>query len=408
MFFKYISSFIVIVLGVSVNAQNWEELSSYPGPARHHPINFTLDGKGYLLTGSTSTSGITSDFYEYDPTTDSWTTLPNFPGSARSYAYGAVSDGKAYVGFGLGPGGSYLDDLWEYDPLTENWVELSSCPCTGRVHPTFVIEDQKIFLGLGGDNITGNLKDWWEYDIVSDEWRQLPDLPGLPRHHPFHFAVGGSVYTGLGHGNGPGINIYNDWYRWDLDTESWEQMNDFPDQGRVAGAEFNIGDRGFVLSGDGEDHGALQTGEFWEYNYQTDSWVELPPHPGVSRWAPGAFSIGNVVYFTSGEVRTGNPNAGLQNDLWGFDLDAILSINSANEIYENITLFPNPAHDKLFIKGEHVEHSIYQVFNGAGKLLLEGNYSNSGVDIISLNSGFYFITIQKDGVTLENMKFIKK
>lgn len=406
MVLKYISSFIVIVLGMSVNAQNWEQLSSYPGPARHHPINFTLDGKGYLLTGSTSTSGVTSDFYEYDPTTDSWTTLPNFPGPSRSYAYGAVSEGKVFIGFGLGPGGSYMDDLWEYDPATGDWTELTSCPCSGRVHPTFVIEDQKIFLGLGGNNITGNLKDWWEYDIVLDSWRQLPDLPGLPRHHPFHFAAGGSVYTGLGHGNGPGTNIYNDWYRWDLDTETWEQMNNFPDQGRVAGTEFNIGDRGFVLSGDGEDHGALQTGEFWEYDYQTDSWLELPPHPSVSRWAPGAFAIGNVVYFTSGEVRAGNPNAGLKNDLWSFDLDAIASTNELEQM-DQVVLFPNPAHEKLFIKGDQLENATYKVFDNAGKLLLEGAYSNSGINIASLNTGFYFISLKKDGFSVENMKFVK-
>lgn len=406
MFLKYISCFVLVVLGVNVNAQNWEERASYPGPARHHPINFTLDGKGYLLTGSTTSNGVTNDFYEYDPVDDSWTALPDFPGPARSYAYGAVSEGKAFVGFGLGPGGAYLDDLWEYDPATGDWTELSSCPCTGRVHPTFVIEDQKIFLGLGGDNVTGNLKDWWEYDILTDSWRQLPDLPGSPRHHPFHFAAGGSVYTGLGHGNGPGINIYNDWYRWDLDNESWEQLNDFPEQGRVAGTEFNIGDRGFVLSGDGEDHGTMSTGEFWEYHYETDSWTELPPHPDVSRWAPGSFAIGNVVYFTSGEVRAGNVYPGLKNDLWSFDLDAIASTNELEQM-DQVVLFPNPAHEKLFIKGDQLEQATYKVFDNAGKLLLEGAYSNSGIDIASLNTGFYFISLKKDGFSVENMKFVK-
>ena len=73
------------------------------------------------------------------------------------------------------------------------------------------------------------------------------------------------------------IQVITCWYRWDIDTETWTQMTDFPGEGRVAGTQFSIGDRGFVLSGD------------------SDSWSALPPHPGPSRWAPGSFTIGNVV-----------------------------------------------------------------------------------------------------------------
>lgn len=44
-------------------------------------------------------------------------------------------------------------------------------------------------------------------------------------------------------------------------------------------------------------------GELWEYLPEKDSWVQLPPHPGFSRWAPGSFVIGCDVFFTCGYDR---------------------------------------------------------------------------------------------------------
>lgn len=399
---------ISILAGLSATAQSWESLTSNPGAGRHHPVCFSIDGIGYYLTGSTNFQGATNDFYQYDPASDSWTTLDNFPGPARSYSYGDVHDGKAYMGFGLSSTEVALNDLWEYDPETGEWTELSSCPCSGRLHPTFTIQDGKLFVGQGNGNF-GNMSDWWEYDIASDTWQQHPDLPGLPRHHPYHFAVGGAVYTGLGHGNGPGTNIYNDWYRWDLSTESWQQMSDFPDQGRVAGTQFSVNDRGFVLSGDGDNHYTMPTGEFWEYDYITDTWTELTPHPGVSRWAPGSFTIDNTVYFTSGEVRSGNPNPGLKSDLWEFDLDGIVSVERIAGLNEAVTLYPNPAGQNVRINGLKNFTQVYlEVYDNTGKLVKSGPFQGGDYDLSDLNTGLYFMSIQADGNTIDRVKFVKQ
>jgi len=72
-----------------------------------------------------------------------------------------------------------------------------------------------------------------------------------------------------------------------------------------------------VLSGDGDDHGWMKTGEFHIYSPQNDFWAALPPHPGHSRWAPGSFVIGKRVFFTSGVDRK---KRNILNDLWEIDL----------------------------------------------------------------------------------------
>ncbi len=389
-------------------AQTWQQEASAPGDGRHHPVTFALDGKGYMVAGSTDFVTGSDDFYEYDPITDSWTTLPDFPGVGRGFSISDTWNGKAYMGFGFGANNDYLKDIWEFDPTNGTWTELTSCPCEERVHPAFVIEDGMLFVGLGNNDINGNLDDWWEYNIATDSWRQLADLPGGERHHPFMFSANGDVYAGFGHGNGPGTVVYKSWYRWDIDSESWTQMNDHPTEGRVAGTQFSIGDRGFVLSGDGDDHFTMATGEFWEYDYINDSWSELPSHPGVSRWAPGSFVIDNVVYLVAGEIRSGNPNSGLQNDLWSFDLDALANAEYEDEL-NAISLFPNPALNMLKLDGVNSFSNLkINIINSTGQIVIQENYEYQGIDVSKLNSGIYFVTIDIEGSAVKHLKFTKE
>lgn len=286
---------LFICLCFQSQAQDWVQITSLPDAfhATHHSFAFSFGDTGYIVAGN-SDSGERDDFYQYDAGTDTWTELTPFPGVARGFAIGDTWDGKAYFGFGH-DGISRLDDLWVFDPSDMSWTELASCPCQPRTHPALVAQNGKVFVGLGGGS-NGNLKDWWEYDIATDTWSQKDDLPSVPRHHPFQFGIGDYVYTGFGHGNG----IFNDWYRYDIAQETWTEVASLPAEGRVAGTQFSHNGLGYVLSGDGEDHDSMDTGEFWVYDPEADSWEAYPPHPGGSRWAPASFVINNEVYIING------------------------------------------------------------------------------------------------------------
>ena len=293
----------LILMPAFAISQTWSQVANFIGDGRHHPITFGNDDYGFVISGS-----YLDDVYKYDKLNDTWIQLQNIPFIGRGYSYGVVTENKAYMGFGSTSNGLYPTDWWEYDLITDVWTQRANFPGDGRQHPAMVIVNNKVYMGCGGNN-NGNLGDWWEYDIATDVWTQKSNIIGNNRHHPFYFSIGNYAYVGFGHGSlpGPGTNplsssyIYNDFYRYDPSTDTWMQLANFPSEARVAGTQFSYNGKGYVLSGDGDDHGPLSSGEFWEYSPLTDSWTQLPSHPGGAIWAPGNFVIGCDVYFLLGQ-----------------------------------------------------------------------------------------------------------
>ena len=343
-------------------AQQWVALNNIPS-ARHHPVTWGLNGKGYMLTGTIPPNTVTKDFYEYNPAADLWTQKADFPGVARSFSIGTVYNGKGYMGFGASQS-NYLRDLWEYDPVNDSWRQLADCPCAGRRHPAFIAVNDKLFVGLG-DGATGDLNDWWEYDMATDSWTQRLALPASPRHHPFQFAINGQAYTGLGHS---GSIIFGDWHRFDPVNRTWTTLNPFPGEARVAGTQFDYNGKGYVLSGDGDNHSWMPTGEFWEYDASLDVWTALPPHPGISRWAPGSFIIGSEVYFLGG---TNRQLGSFPNDFYKYDL-AGGSVGLVEDA-ESMVLYPNPMQTKARIAVDAAQLLEWQVMDIHGRIIGQGN-----------------------------------
>lgn len=379
---------VIAILLLSVSpflsfSQSWEPATPPPDFLTDHSYGFAIDDIGYLVAGTTEFEGPTDAFLQYDPGTDSWTVLDSFPGAARGYGIGDVWDRKAYFGFGVSVD-SILKDLWVFDPDSMRWSQLTSCPCEPRLHPAFVANNGKIFVGLG-NNSTGNLNDWWEYDISTDQWSQKPAFPDTPRHHPYQFAVGDYVYTGLGHGNG----IFREWYRYDPALEEWLRMADIPGEGRVAGAQFSYEGIGFVLSGDGDDHSSMETGEFWSFDPVLDAWTQLPPHPGPSRWAPSSFIIDGVVYLFNGTAwfnATGNV---YQSEAYKFDLDALISSSSTPKRNSSFTLYPNPASSLVRLDLVPEEYDMIRVYSATNLLLYTSFQKDGLIDVSVLPGGLY-------------------
>ncbi|MEE3037013.1 MAG: M43 family zinc metalloprotease, partial [Bacteroidota bacterium] len=296
---------------------NWQSLSSYSAESRHHPITFSSNRYGFVMAGNTASGTYLKDVHRYDSQTDSWEQLADFPGNPTGFGYGVSNGNKAYVGFGRNST-SYNTDWWEYDINNDFWTQLASFPSDGRIHPAMVLVTNRVYMGMG-NNSSGNLNDWWEYNIDTDEWIQHADFPHGARHHPFYFDIGDYAYVGFGHGNSinNNYNIHSDFYRYQHENDSWTEIAAFPAEGRVAGTQFSFNGKGYVLSGDGDNHSYMECGQFWKYNPEINNWTQLESHPGYSRWAPGSFVINCDVYFTSGYDRQ---TTTLHNDLYSFSL----------------------------------------------------------------------------------------
>ena len=390
---KNILLFLLVLWTLNSYSQ-WIQKNDLPNEyqGRNHPVTFAIDDTGYVLTGGREGGNLLADFYKYDATMDSWEQLPDFPGGARSYSYGLTYDEMGYVGFGVGTEG-YFNDLWKFDPASETWTALSDCPCIGRAHPAFVAANNKIYVGLGSNN--GNLKDWWEYDIATDSWNQKTDFPALERHHPYYFSIGDMVYAGFGHGS----SIFKDLYEYNAASNSWTQMADLPAQGRVAGSQFSFNGKGYIISGEGDDHGHLPEGEFWEYDPQSNSWAQLPSHPGEGRWAPGTFIIDGKLYLTSGGVSSAPFN---EKDLWEFDLSILFS-NNDNVVAPMVAFYPNPSNGSLnFNTSLNIKQVSIWDFNG--RLVQEIKDVTNRIDLNQLDAGMYIIGIE----TQEGNYFFEK
>ena len=324
--------FLIFIIPLSVFGQGWDFLGYYNADGRHHPITFSNSRYGYVIAGQNGEGQYLKDMFRYDSYENIWVQLEDFPGEERGYAYGVSNDLYGYIGFGSNSN-SYLNDWWRYDMTNDAWEELAPFPFIGRNHPAMILVDNKIFVGMG--SVDGeNLDDWWEYNILSNTWTQKSDFPFGKRHHPFYFGIDNVPYVGFGHGNDENFNmlIYNDFYKYDIISDGWVELNAFPSEGRVAGTQFSVNGKGYIMSGDGDDHGPLDSGELWEYQPEEDSWIQLLSHPGGARWAPGCFVIDCSIYLTSGfEAESGT----YYNDLLKYKLSEDCGCTDQNALNYN-------------------------------------------------------------------------
>lgn len=395
---------ILLSLTFGLQAQEWEQLNDIPFSGRHHHIPFALNGKGYILTGTTENQDISREFWEYTPETDTWTRLDDYPGFGRTLGIGDVYEGKFYFGFGEGPlaipSARIYNDLWVFDPADNSFTELPSCPCPGRGHPAFEALNGKIYMG-GGSGQSGDLRDWWIYDIATQEWTQGPNIPGGVRHHPFMFGIGDYVYVGGGHDA--------EWSRYDPATSTWEDINNTP-QGRVAGTQFSYDGKGYILSGHDRSHNDIPTRDhFMEYDPVADEWTRLPPHPETTRWVPASFMINGYVYMFGGTNRF-PPSGTWAMTAFRYPLGDVMVSTSEPEQPNLLSVYPNPVKDELTLQAPDLGVKPYQlhIYNTLGQLVQNQTVRTNTVQLAPLPQGLYVVRLYDGTEEIGNASIIKE
>ena len=141
-----------------------------------------------------------------------------------------------------------------------------------------------------------------------------------------------------------------------------------------------------MLSGDGDNHGSMNTGEFWAYDPVTDTWDELPPHPEGSRWAPASFVINGEVY-----IINGTSVSEYVTEIYKFDLNSVLSTHELTNL--TISIYPNPAIDIINIDvPENLKYDA-NLYDLNGRIIISTT-NKSVIEIQTLPLGIYFIEIK--------------
>lgn len=251
--------------------------------------------------------------FELAPITD-WKQLNGFPGTARASATSFVYQDKAFIC--LGRSGSrvdFLKDLWEYNSQTDSWTRKTDFPGTARVKAIGAVIGDKAYVGLGAvAPYAGNqFNDFWEYDINTDTWKQLASFPGKAVNDLFCAVIDDCIYTTEGYTD---TQFKPDTYKYDPKTNEWTRLKDCPVK-RTGVAGFAIGKDIYVGTGyDIENYK-----DFYCYHTETDSWNRVADLPAVRVLSKGV-TINGQGYVMLGRYWNGSLNGGkLLSDVIKYD-----------------------------------------------------------------------------------------
>jgi len=231
-----------------------------------------------------------------------WTRMNDFPGSVRKNSLSFGNGNKGFYGLGSNADGSqYFNDLWEYDPALDTWSQRSSFPGPARVYSaTFTINNQLFLVGGStGDPAvaTNHSNEIWMYDMDSDEWTRLNDFPGTPRIRAAGFAAGGNGYLISGCHENDTMN--SEVWEYLVDTDSWTRRNDLPNMEDLTFDNFLLrgldnAESGGILCKLNAEYYNIHTHLI--YDPASDGWSGYG-FPGTFEGQPPSCHIGNLIYF---------------------------------------------------------------------------------------------------------------
>lgn len=278
--------------------------NSLPGTTRSGAVAFSIGSKGYVGTGNPITA--LNDFWEYDVAADTWTQKANYP-VAVVYAVGFSIGSYGYLGTGLDDFNAYRSNFYQYNPATNTWSAMASVGGSGaRAYATAFATSTKGYI-CGGYNGSSALNDLIEYDPGTNTWTSKTGITGA-RAEAVGFSMNNKGYVGCGSDL---TNNLSDFWEYNPTTDTWAQKTNYPGAGWMLNYAVSVNNRGFVGGGIGAF--SVKQSDFWEYSASTNSWTSVSPMP-YTRNGGSAFAANNRAYFFGGEN-----NVADFNDLYEFE-----------------------------------------------------------------------------------------
>ena len=256
----------------------------------------------------------------------------DFEGTVRSGAVGFSIGTKGYIGTGsvdlVDGGSSNYKDFWEYDIATNTWSQKADFGGAARSGAVGFSIGTKGYIGTGVansyDGTPNQYNDFWEYDVATNTWTRKDDMGVAPRMGAVAFSIGTMGYVGSGYvyDNTFGVlgwSRTNAFWGYDQEGDYWRKMTDIPLGRPGSCAGFAIGTKGYIGTGiyDGLGHSGNPEKYFWEFDpwgAPDGLWTQKADFGGEARSGAVGFSIDGKGYIGLGSGLSGYPK-----DFWVYD-----------------------------------------------------------------------------------------
>jgi len=239
---------------------------------RFNAVAFVLGPHLYVGTGGQDNNQISGELYQFDINTRTFVQkMGNVPSElSRMNAVAFVLNGKAYIGTGNTKSSGInrvLNDFWIFDSSTGLWDRTAPLPAydatgqpipVGRRSATAFVIGSRAYI-TGGFRSSGEgtsdisfalLSDCQAYDPIQRKWLPMQPFPGEPRSDAVAFVVNDRAIVGLGYGRDGGF--LNDWWSFDPSAGTlgeWTRIGPYFEPGRADASGFSLQNRGYVFGG---------------------------------------------------------------------------------------------------------------------------------------------------------------
>ena len=199
------------------NTNTWTQIADLPGYPRAGAVAFVINNHAYVGTGDDSYSHYFKDFYRYDPNTNTWTQVADLPDvvvAGRFWATSFVIGDYAYVGAGKASRNEYspfynLSDFYKYDPSTNTWTRIPNAENVGRFLAVGFTLENRGYIGGGTRGYQyakyEHPRNFLSYDPNTNQWEVAFEIP--------YTAAGGVVWP---------IDEYNVYWGGIVHTGAWD------------------------------------------------------------------------------------------------------------------------------------------------------------------------------------------
>ncbi len=365
---------LLLCLSVDASANQWVQRSSLQGLGRHRASGIGFNNQAFVGLGHYNGTGVEtyfSDWWCYEPSSNSWTQKAAYPGNNGNGNLGCHSwIYNNYIFVGLGE--ILHRQFYRYDPAANSWEQMPNAPAgvNFQDQQEMQVGDKAYFTDIYNDVL-------YEYNCSTDSWTLKGPLP-----IPWNYSFAGFTYD-----DKCWVKADMSMYTYDPVQNLWYQVSagTFPGSAKRAHASFFVNDKFYVVCGYGVTYSDVNH-EVWEFDPALYQWTQMADFQGTSRRYTLGFAIGNMGYMCTG---TNGTNL---NDLWEFNKYLGEDEQALDFAF---SVFPNPAVEMVNINSGQMKDFVVKLYDLSGNKVQQQETVNGTAMLFrnNLTSGTYLYKI---------------